>query len=127
MLFDDLLRDREAEARPFDLGRVVRLEDPLDVFDAGAVVLDPDRDAARLALREEAQRAARLAHRLERVVDHVQQHALDLVGVRLHLGSVRGELDLDAQLLGRGFGVGRERVEHQRVRVEPLGAHRRQP
>ena len=42
-------------------------------------------------------------------------------------GSVRGELGLHLHALGRRPGVGREHVQHQRVRVEPLGTHRRQP
>ena len=78
------------------------LEDAQRVLDTRAVVLDADRDAALLAQRGEAQRAARVAHRLERVVDHVQQHALDLVGVRLHARDVGAELDLDLDLFGRG-------------------------
>ena len=67
-------------------------------------------------------------HRLERVVDHVQQHALDLVGVDLDVPGTSGPSSTRTSSRSRGACVyGRERVEHERVRVDPLRPHRGQP
>ena len=84
----------------------MRLEDALDVLDPGAVVFDADCHPAILGAGAQPQHAPGLAHGLEGVVDHVEEDALDLVGVGLHLGGVRGQVHLDVQPRRRALGVG---------------------
>jgi hypothetical protein len=102
-------RDREAEARAV---AVERLEDPLELLraEAGACVehLEPEPVAAYLdaAGRE-----------LERVLDQVREHPLDLGGVDLDRRQVVLELDVDA--VGAGEPV--ERLSDELVHRPELG------
>ena len=70
--------------------------------DPGAVVGDDDaRRAAPPAARRVSDRdLAGAAHRLDRVVDEVQDGPLDLVGVDLERRQVRGEIGADGRAPG---------------------------
>ena len=95
---NDGARDRQAHAQALALRRVQRLEDPFDVaqVDPRPGVLDRDRDGPG-AGRERADReggvtTVGLAHRLDAVEDHVEDHLLQLHSVAAHPRQTAGQL-----------------------------------
>jgi hypothetical protein len=85
--FDDRAADRQAEPHAVRLGRIERLEQPIQLFrlKPDAAVLDADRDRRASVVRvdtaadvEAPVPFVRAAHRVHGVHDQVQQHLLEL-------------------------------------------------
>ena len=91
MLRDDLVDDRQPEAHPGDLRREVGKEELLLVLGADARAGVRDDDARVPGLGQVHGLDHDLSHgadRLDRVVDEVEDRALDVVGVHLEEGQV---------------------------------------
>jgi hypothetical protein len=103
VLVDDLLHDREPQARALGLGRDIRLEDAAhDSFgDAGAVVAHREQHSCGALARgdQDARRVdpgERVDRVLEQVVEHLPQHG----GIGIDLRQVLGQACLDRDAHG---------------------------
>src|SRR5216117_4194925 len=124
---DDLLRDRHAETGALLLGGEEGVEDAVELVGryAAAVVPHADRRGAGAVVEEEVQAAALGDARqlVDGVVDHVHEHAAQLVGVGLH--GRPGDVVARHGDLGRvelGAQLGERRVHHRR-QVDQREAH----
>src|SRR3954468_25028203 len=102
MRLDDAVGNRESE--PDTLRLVLEaeegVEDPLAhlLRDSPAAVGDGELDGVARDCREGDLEVAARGHRLDRVLDQVRDHLLDLDGIALRLGNAIGEVRADADL-----------------------------
>ena len=93
---DDALNDHQAQAGAFLLGGEKGVEDAVELFlgDAAAGVGHADPDAVSAFTRLEGEGAA-FAHGLHGVFDEIDQHLLDLGGVKRRQGQLAGQARFD--------------------------------